>query len=552
MPKKSLWKRILHFLSDYKWYILIAVIFVSATLFGIFLLSGLDPYHRRSLLANMLLWIPLGAFNTMIFVIFLYWLHYGGGSFAKLTTKAVKSSEVQVKWEDVIGMDEAKQEAMEVVNLINDRTKIKKIGGKVLRGILMIGPPGCGKTYLAKAIATETGLPFLSISGSEFVEIFVGVGASRMRKLFKTARRLAEEHGGCIIFIDEIDAVARKRVFSVFGGTEETNSTQNQLLAEMDGLKSDDKYNIVVIGATNASEDSLDPALLRPGRFDRKIYIDKPSLKDREKIFAYYLSKVSHEPDIDVGRLARRAVYKSPAEIANIVREATMIALRNGKDSIGWKELSEAMERVDLGIKHRRNFTPQEKERIAYHEAGHLITMYLLHPTDDVFKASIISRKDALGVVYHQPREEFYTSDRERLLANIKVALSGYTAEKIRFGVTSDGVISDFNAAMKLAHTMVWRLGMNSLNMLGDLGAIPAEHLSEEIKTKLNNDVQNILTSCQQEVEELLNRERHILDRFAQELISKEELEYDEIERIFAEYGKYNPKTGSSFAPPAE
>ena len=552
MPKKSLWKRILHFLSDYKWYILIAVIFITSTLFGIFLLSGLDPYHRRSLLANMLLWIPLGAFNTMIFVIFLYWLHYGGGSFAKLTTKAVKSSEVQVKWEDVIGMDEAKQEAMEVVNLIKDRTKIKKIGGKVLRGILMIGPPGCGKTYLAKAIATETGLPFLSISGSEFVEIFVGVGASRMRKLFKTARRLAEEHGGCIIFIDEIDAVARKRVFSVFGGTEETNSTQNQLLAEMDGLKSDDKYNIVVIGATNASEDSLDPALLRPGRFDRKIYIDKPSLKDREKIFAYYLSKVSHEPDIDVGRLARRAVYKSPAEIANIVREATMIALRNGKDSIGWKELSEAMERVDLGIKHRRNFTPQEKERIAYHEAGHLITMYLLHPTDDVFKASIISRKDALGVVYHQPREEFYTSDKERLLANIKVALSGYTAEKIRFGVTSDGVISDFNAAMKLAHVMVWRLGMNSLNMLGDLGAIPAEHLSEEIKTKLNNDVQNILTSCQREVEELLNKERHILDRFAQELISKEELEYDEIERIFAEYGKYNPKTGSSFAPPAE
>ncbi len=540
---KKFWKRTKYFIKDNFLYLILAIILISALIVGTVLLFKLDPYHRLSMLTQLLLWVPVGAIQTLIFVIFLYWLHYGGGSFAaNFAAKAVKSQDVQVRWDDVVGMEEAKQEAMEVVNLIKDRTKIKKIGGKVLRGILMVGPPGCGKTYLAKAIATESGLPFLSISGSEFVEIFVGVGAARMRKLFKTARRLADEHGGCIVFIDEIDAVARRRVFSVFGGTEETNSTQNQLLAEMDGLKTDDRYNIVVIGATNASEDTLDPALLRPGRFDRKIYIDKPSLKDREKIFAYYLAKVKHEPNIDVGRLARRAVYKSPAEIANIVREATMIALRNGKESIGWKELSEAMERVDLGIKHRRHFTPQEKERIAYHEAGHLIVMYLLHPTDDVFKASIISRKDTLGVVYHQPREEFYTSDKNRLLANIKVALGGYTAEKIRFGTTSDGVISDFNHATKIAHTMVWRLGMNSLGIVGDLTAIPSEQLSEDLKSKLNADVQNTLNSCLKEVEDLLHNERPILDRFAQELISKEELEYDEIERIFAEYGKGNPR----------
>ena len=366
-----------------------------------------------------------------------------------------------------------------------------------------------------------------------------------MRKLFKEARRLAEEYGGCIVFIDEIDAVARRRVFSVFGGTEETNSTQNQLLAEMDGLKADDNYNIVVIGATNASENTLDPALLRPGRFDRKIYVDRPSLKDREKLFEYYLSKVKHDPDIDIGRLARRAVYKTPAEIANIVREATIIALRNGKESVGWKELSEAMERVDLGIKHRRHLSPKEKERVAYHEAGHLVVMYLLHPTDDVFKASIISRRSTLGVVYHQPREELYTSDTERLLANIKVSFGGYTAEKIRFGNTSDGVVADFKNATQIAHTMVWKLGMNSLGLVGDLTAIPPEQLSEELKSKLNQDVQNILSSAQKEVEELLQQERHILDRFAQELIAKEELEYDEIERIFAEYGKANPRFGS-------
>ncbi len=544
-PKPNIWKKLKRFLSHHGFIIGVILLISIPTIFGIILLMGVDPYQRRTILASSLIWLPIGAINTILFVIFLYWLHYGGGSFAKLTAKGVKSSKVNVHWDDVIGMDEAKQEAMEVVNLIKDRTKIKQIGGKVLRGLLLIGPPGCGKTYLAKAIATESGLPFLSISGSEFVEIFVGVGAARMRKLFKEARSLAEEYGGCIVFIDEIDAVARRRVFSVFGGTEETNSTQNQLLAEMDGLKADDNYNIVVIGATNASEDTLDPALLRPGRFDRKIYVDRPSLKDREKLFEYYLSKVKRDPDIDIGRLARRAVYKTPAEIANIVREATIIALRNGKESVGWKELSEAMERVDLGIKHRRHLSPKEKERVAYHEAGHLVVMYLLHPTDDVFKASIISRRSTLGVVYHQPREELYTSDTERLLANIKVSFGGYTAEKIRFGNTSDGVVADFKNATQIAHTMVWKLGMNSLGLVGDLTAIPPEQLSEELKAKLNQDVQNILSSAQKEVEELLQQERHILDRFAQELIAKEELEYDEIERIFAEYGKTNPRFGS-------
>ncbi len=535
-------KKLWHFLSDNKLYAIAAAVLIISTIVAIILMSKLDPYHRLSMLAQGAFYIPMGAVNVLFFVIFLYWLHYGGGSFAKFTQKGVKSSDVMVHWDDVIGMDEAKQEAHEVVNLVKDRKKIKKIGGKVLRGILMIGPPGCGKTYLAKAIATEANLPFLSISGSEFVEIFVGVGASRMRQLFKQARRMAEEEGGCIIFIDEIDAVARKRVFSVFGGTEETNSTQNQLLAEMDGLKSDDKYNILVIGATNASEDNLDPALLRPGRFDRKIYIDKPSLKDRENIFRYYLSKVNAEENINIGRLARRAVHKSPADISNIVREATLIALRNGKETVGWKEISEAMERIDLGIKHRRTISDQERERIAYHESGHLIVMYLLHPTDDVFKASIISRKDTLGVVYHQPREEFYTSDKNRLLANIKVAFGGYTAEKIKFGTTSDGVVSDFANASRVAYTMVWRLGMNNIGMIGDLAQLPTEFLSEDIKNRLNQDMQDILQSCQKEVESLLNNERPLLDRFAQELIAKEELEYDEIEQIFAEYGKSNPR----------
>ena len=222
------------------WIKMVIVIFLIGVItFPIIMLSGVDSYQRLSILAHSSMWLPIGIIQTGVFVYLLYVLHYGGG-FAKLRKSTIKSEEVNVKWEDIIGVDEAKEEAWEVVQLLKDRTKLQKIGGKILRGILMIGPPGCGKTYLAKAIATETKVPFISMSGSEFVEIFVGVGASRVRKLFKRARRLAYGNGACIVFIDEIDAVGRKRVFSAFGGTEETNSTQNQLLAEMDGLKEKD------------------------------------------------------------------------------------------------------------------------------------------------------------------------------------------------------------------------------------------------------------------------------------------------------------------------
>jgi len=498
-------------------------------------MSSLESFYRHLTLAQMPVTLLLSGVHASIFV-FMYMMFLRGG-FTRIKQTAIKGQDVNVHWNDVIGIEEAKQEAWEVVQLIKDRTRLLKIGGKILRGLLMVGPPGCGKTYLAKAIATEAGIPFISMSGSEFTEIFVGVGASRVRKLFKKARNLAYGYGACIIFIDELEAIGRQRSFSFMGGGQETNSTQNQLLVEMDGLKEKD-FNVIVVGATNAAEGVLDQALLRPGRFDRKIYIDRPSLQGREKVFEYYMKKVKYDKEMDIGRLARKAVYKTPAEIENIIKEAALIATRNKKDTVGYKEMSEAMERIDMGIKHKRQMTKEEKEMVAFHETGHLVVMYRLHPTEDVFKASIISRKETLGAVYAQPKEELYTRNKERLLADIKVKLSGYAAEKIRFGTTSDGVASDFNGAMRLAHGMVWKVGMSDAGFVGDYSVIPESQLSESIKEKLNDETNKIINACLKEVEELLKKEWQIVERFVKELLKKEELEYDEIEGIFKEYGK--------------
>ncbi len=510
-------------------------------------LGSLDKYQRDYMVAFLSTTGLQATISAVVFVVLYSWVLQGG--LQKLRKAQVKSDAVSIHWKDVIGMDAAKAEAKEIVELIKDRARIKKIGGNIIRGMLMMGPPGCGKTYLAKAMATEAGVPFISMSGSEFVEMYVGVGASRVRQLFSRARRLAYADGGCVIFIDEIDAIGHKRTHDIgMGGVQERNTTLNQLLVEMDGLGAKQE-NVVIIGATNAAESVMDEALLRPGRFDRKIFVHKPNMLEREDLFRFYLSKVKVSETIDVGRVARKAVGSSPADIANLTKEAALLAIRNKEEKITEEHLSEAMERIYLGLKSNITLTQKDKIMTAYHETGHLIVLYLWHPTDDVFKATIIPRGGALGLVSHLPPDDKYSIDRNELLVNIKVSLAGYVAEKLKFNTTTSGVHSDFEKAMGTAHRMVWDLGMGKSSWVGNYSTIPADQLSEDVKQKLNMETQEIVQDCLREVEALLRSENVLFERFAQELIKREELDYDDIEAIFKEYGKANPRVASKYTP---
>lgn len=558
------WKKFKIYFGLY--WVRVLLIIIALALVGslvIVVMVGLNEWNKAEsyLRQSQLAMVPIQLYLQIILAIIMagvycymwYWLMFkkGSQSFTQNNKKAIDGEQIGIRWDDVIGMEEAKQEALEVVRLITDRAELKKIGGKILRGILMLGPPGCGKTYLAKAIATESKLPFISMSGSEFVEMFVGVGASRVRNLFKRARQLSDLNGGCIIFIDEIDAVgAQRSVDGGFGGQREANTTVNQLLVEMDGLKEKDT-NIILIGATNAPETYLDAALLRPGRFDRKIHVDKPSLDDRQKLFSYYLKNVQYDSaNVKVDRLARITVGQSPADISNIIREAALIAIRNKKTIISMKEIDDARERIALGVKRRIKLRQEEKWQIAYHEAGHAIVTYLLVPTQDVFKITITPRGHTGGVTWTPEKEEIFIRDRHKLVGEIKTCLGAYGAEQLKLGITTAGVDMDFQQALFIAHNMVWRWGMGKSGIIGNFHVLDSHKnfgiggsvsLSEGMKSKLDEDVQDIMQTCLREVQGLLKQEEKILEKLAQELVAKEELNYDEIEAIFNEFGKARP-----------
>ncbi|MDE2222004.1 MAG: AAA family ATPase [Candidatus Omnitrophica bacterium] len=459
----------------------------------------------------------------------------------KTGEEKILSNKVNVKWNEVIGMTSAKEEAWELVDLLKDRNRVKSVGGKIVKGILLLGPPGCGKTYLAKAMATESGFPFISAIGSDLVGIYVGEGGKKMKSIFKEARQLAKAEGGCIVFFDEIDSFATHRVEERgFGGAISHNATINQFLTELDGLRQQEN-NIVVIAATNVSEDKLDPAILRAGRIERKIYVNLPNLKERIDLFKFYLTKVKTDESVNPDILGRKTLWFSPSDIDSMIREAGLIALRDKRDYVTNKDLSAAYDRILYGAKSNTILSEAEKEWVAYHESGHAIIGYILHPTDDVIKATIIPRKGALGFVAPRPREEVHIQKKEWFLAQIKVVLASYAAETIKYGTTGSGVGGDFQTAMWFAHNMVWKYGMGKSRRLGNWDNIPGNYghsyLSEKTKEILNDDVQAILQDCLNEVMDILNKNRPLLDAFAQELLAKGELEYDEIEAIFKKFG---------------
>ena len=510
--------------------------------------TALEPFTKRQMAGQIGLLFPmfmLVQLFSLPFIFFMQYLLIHGGGFASFGKEKTERARANVKWNEVIGMDSAKREAWELVKLLKDRSMVKMIGGKIIKGTMMIGPPGCGKTYLAKAIATECGLPMLSAVGSDFVGILVGQGVAQMKTLFKQARALAKLHGGCIIFIDEIDSFARPRQADHgFGGTVSQNATINQFLTELDGLRQQEN-NVVVIAATNVSENELDPAIMRAGRFDRKITVAKPNLDERKQLFEFYLSRVKADGNVKADLLARKALWFSPSDIDSMVREAGLIALRDLRDTITMKDLNAAYDRVTFGLKANITLSPKEKLWTAYHEGGHAVIAYLTHPTNDVIKATIIPHKGSLGFISQRPVEELHFTNREHLLANIKVNVASFVAEKIKFGSTSSGVGggrgSDFDTATRIATAMVWQYGMGKSGLIGDFYAVTdaAGHpvISEKTREILDDDVQAILRDCLKEVEDILTRRRDLLDAFAQELLSKEELEYDEIVSIFDKFG---------------
>jgi cell division protease FtsH len=442
-----------------------------------------------------------------------------------------QNAKVNVTFADVAGLDEAKEEVMEVVDFLKNPKKYTALGGKIPKGVLLVGPPGTGKTLLAKAVAGEAGVPFFSISGSDFVEMFVGVGASRVRDLFKQAR----EKAPCIIFIDEIDAIGRARGGNrIQGGNDERENTLNQLLVEMDGFSTD--KGVILMAATNRP-DVLDSALLRPGRFDRQIGIDRPDLRGREAIFKVHLKNIKTASDIQPEALAEMTPGFAGADIANVCNEAALVAARRNKSAVDMDDFNHALDRVIGGLeKKNKLISPEEKKIIAYHEAGHAVCGWFLEHASPLVKVTIVPRGiGTLGYAQYLPKEEYITRT-EQLLDRMCMTFGGRAAENIVFGKVSTGAQSDLDQVTKMAYSMITVFGMNEkvgqVSFYGMQNESFNKPFSDMTASMIDEEVRNLVNSQYQRAQELLTERRDELEKLAQALLEKEVLLKSDVERL--------------------
>ncbi|MGD8522748.1 MAG: ATP-dependent zinc metalloprotease FtsH [Desulfobacterales bacterium] len=459
----------------------------------------------------------------------------------KNKAKIYMQEDLDVRFSDVAGVDEAKQELMEVVEFLKEPGKFTELGGKIPKGILLVGAPGTGKTMLAKAVAGESGVPFFSMSGSEFVEMFVGLGAARVRDLFEQAKQKAP----CIIFIDELDALGKARGFGTVGGHDEREQTLNQLLVEMDGF--DPNIGVILLAATNRPE-ILDPALLRPGRFDRNILVDRPDKKGREEILKVHLKNIKVEEDIDIEALAGMTSGMVGADLANLVNEAALLAVRRNKKQVGMSEFEEAVERVVAGLeKKNRLINPREREIVAYHEMGHAIVAISLPGTDPVQKISIIPRGiAALGYTMQTPTEDRFLMSRSELLNRITTLLGGRAAEEIVFEDISTGAHNDLARATDIARSMIKEYGMSAKvgqvyfarekrNQFLNIPMEGAAEYSEATAELIDSEVREIIHQQYMRALEILQQKREILDKGAGLLLEKEKIDGAELKALMGE-----------------
>ena len=487
-----------------------------------------------AILLELLPWIIFIGFTVML-------LRQTSGNgqmmqFGKSHAKQYSDKDIKITFKDVAGQKEAKYELEEVVEFLKNPKRYSDIGAKIPKGVLLVGPPGTGKTLIAKAVAGEAGVSFFHTSGSDFVEMFVGMGAARVRDLFDQGRK----HAPCILFIDEIDAVGRSRGSGLGGGHDEREQTLNQILVEMDGF--DTTTGVIVIAATNRA-DVLDPALLRPGRFDRQVAITLPDINEREDILKIHASHVKTDPEVDLQRIARATPGASGADLANLVNEAALFATRQNRKMVTMADFEQARDKMVLGVAKKSHvMTPEDKLLTAYHESGHALLFYYLPDIDPLYKVTIIPHGNAGGVTMGLPENDQSYMKKSSLMSHIKMAMGGYIAEKILNGQTSTGPSADIKQATDIARRMVSEWGMSDLGFIslgseGEplfLGREIAQHkdFSDKTAAKIDEQIQKILDECMNDATKILTEHKDQLDKLAQTLVSKETLDDNEVREL--------------------